>query len=171
MIPLEAGEDQEENDIIIALNRLRLCRQRFNSEIDLREQGLYQRLSDIRSLGLENITYEPYRRHPLSSTSSESGELSEVDRIIEDAAQPDRLLLATVPTATVFVPISSPRGVLVGDRVRITNRLSHVPGPTTESDRLATVIKVNRIKIGLRTDSGHRTSRIRSNLELLIEYE
>ena len=170
-MPLEASEDQEENDIIIALNRLRLCRQRFNSEIDLREQGLYQRLSDRRSLELDNITYEPYRRHPLSSTTSESGELSEVDRIIEDAAQPDRLLLATVPTATVFVPISSPRGVLVGDRVRITNRLSHVPGPTTESDRLATVIIVNRIKIGLRTDSGHRTSRIRSNLELLIEYE
>ena len=170
-MPLEAGEDQEENDLIIALNRLRLCRQRFNSEIDLREQGLYQRLSDLRTLELGNITYEPYRRHTLSSTTSQSGELSEVDRIIEDAAQPDRFLFATIPTASVFVPISSPRGVLVGDRVRITNRLSHVPGPTTESDRLATVIKANRIKIGLRTDSGHRTSRIRSNLEVLIEYE
>ena len=54
-MPLEASEDQEENDIIIALNRLRLCRQRFNSEIDLREQGLYQRLSDRRSLELDNI--------------------------------------------------------------------------------------------------------------------
>ena len=170
-MPLEAGEDQEVNDIVIALTRLLLCRQRFNSEVDLREQGLYQRLSEIRSLGLDNITYEPSRRHPLSSTSSESGELSEVDRIIADAVRPDRLLLATAPTASVFVPISSPRGVIVGDRVRITNRLSHITGPTTENDRLATVIKVNRIKIGIRTDSGHRTSRIPSNLEQLIEHE
>ena len=170
-MPLEAGEDQEVNDIIIALTRLRLCRQRFTSEVDLREQGLYQRLSEIRDLGLGDISYEPLRRHPLSSTSSESGELSEIDRIIADAIRPDRLLLATAPTASIFVPISCPRGVTVGDRVRITNRLSHITGPPTEDDRLATVIKVNRIKIGIRTDSGHRTSRIRSNLEVLIEHE
>ena len=72
-MPLETGEDQEVNDLIIAINRLRLCRLRFNSEIDLREQGLYQRLSDLRTLDLGNITYEPYRRHTLSSTTSQSG--------------------------------------------------------------------------------------------------
>ena len=143
----------------------------LNSEIELREQGLYQRLSDIRDLGLGGISYEPWRRHPLSSTSSESGELSEVDQIIADANRPERLLLATVPTALVFVPISSPRGVRVGDRVRITNRLSHITGTPTEDDRLAIVIKVNRIKIRIRTDSGHRTSRIRSDLEVLLEDE
>ena len=167
-MPLEVNEEQEINDIIIALTRLRLCRQRFNSEIELREQGLYQRLSDIRSLGLGTISYEPLRRHPLSSTSSESGEPSELDHIIADANNTDRLRQATVPIASVSVPISSPRGVRVGDRVRITNRLTHVVGPVTEDDRLATVVKVNRIKIGIRTDSGHTTSRIRSNLEVLL---
>ena len=60
-MPLEVSEEQELNDIIIALTRLRLCRERFNSEIELREQGLYRRLSDIRSLGLENISYELLR--------------------------------------------------------------------------------------------------------------
>ena len=167
-MPLEVSEEQEINDIIIALTRLRLCRQRFNSEIEVREQGLYQRLSDIRSLGLGNLSYEPLRRHPLSSTSSESGEPSELDHIIADANEPDRLRQATIPTASVFVPISSSRGVRVGDRVRITNHLTHIIGPITEDDRLATVVKVNRIKINIRTDSGHTTSRIRSNLEVLL---
>ena len=164
-MPLEVSEEQELNDIVIALTRLHLCRERFNSEIELREQGLYRRLSAIRSLGLENISYEPLRRHPLSSTSSESGQQSELDRIIADANTPDRLRQAAIPTALVFAPISSPRGVRIGDRVRITSRLTHV----TEDDRLATVVKVNRIKITIRTDSGHTTSRIRSNLEVLLE--
>ena len=163
------SEEQEINDIIIALTRHRLCRQRFDSEIELREQDLYQRLSDIPGLGLEDISYGPLRRHPLSSTSSESGDPSEIDHIIADANQADRLRLATITTASVFVPISSPRGVRVGDRVRITNRLSHITGPPTEADRFATVVKVNRIKINIRIDSGHRTSRIRSNLEVLLE--
>ena len=167
-MPLEISEEQEINDIIIALTRLRLCRERFNSEIELREQGLYQRLSDIRSLGLGSVSYEPLRRHPLSSTSPESGEPSELDLIVADASNTDRLREATLPVASVFVPISSPRGVRVGDRVRITNRITHVVGPGTEDDRLATVVKVNRIKVSIRTDSGFTTSRIRSNLELLL---
>ena len=168
-MPLEVSEEQELNDIIIALTRLRLCRERFNSEIALREEGLYRRLSTIRSLGLEHFSYEPLRRHPLSSTSSESGQQSELDRIIADANTPDRLHLATIPTALVFVPISSPRGVRIGDRVRITNRLTHISEPVTEDDRLATVVKANRIRITIRTDSGHTTSRIRSNLEVLLD--
>ena len=53
-------------------------------------------------------------------------------------------------------------------RIRITNRLTHVVGSRTEDDRLATVVKVNRIKIGIRTDSGHSTSRIQSNLEVIL---
>ena len=57
----------------------------------------------------------------------------------------------------------------IGDRVRITNRLAHISEPVTEDDRLATVVKVNRIKIAIRTDSGHTTSRIRSNLEVLLD--
>ena len=167
-MPFDVSEEQELNNIIIALTRLRLCRERFNSEIELQERGLYRRLSDIRSLGIENISYEPLRRHPLSSPSSESGEQSELDRIIADANTPDRLNQAAIPTALVFVPISSPRVIKIGDRVRITNRLTHISEPVTEDDRLATVVKVNRIKITIRTDSGHTTSRIRSNLEVLV---
>ena len=40
-MPLEVSEEQEINDIIIALTRLRLCRERFNSEIELRVEEKY----------------------------------------------------------------------------------------------------------------------------------
>ena len=53
-MPIEIGEEQRLNYIIGQLSRLRLCRERFNLEINQREESLLQQLSDARGLGLEH---------------------------------------------------------------------------------------------------------------------
>ena len=167
-MPINRGEEERVNYIIGQLSRLRLCRERFNREVNQREERLLQQLSDARGLGLEHTSYDPLARSQLSSSDSESGDRSLVDVIIEEATTPASIRFLPTPPTPVFVPISSPRGVRIGDRVKITNRLSHLSGTVSEADRLATVTKVNRIKIGIRTDSGHVTSRIKSNLLVCI---
>ena len=168
-MPIEVGEEERFNYIIGQLSRLRLCRERFNLEVNQREEMLLQQLSDARGLGLEHTSYEPLTRNQLSSTDSDSGERSLVDAIIEETTAPASIRFLPTPPPPVFVPITSPRGVRIGDRVRITNHLTHISGTASEADRLATVTKVNRIKIGIRTDSGHATSRIKSNLLVCID--
>ena len=151
---IEPTPEQQVDSIIIELERLCLCRIEFNAE-----SLLLQRISDIRGLEIENVDYTPRGRT--------NTEVNSLNQLIEDVGE------RTFPTVhrPLFEPITSPRGVRVGDRVRITNRLYHVTGQPTEQDRLATVTKVNRIKILLTTDTGHTTSRIRSNLTLSIHHE
>ena len=163
---IEPTPEQQVDSIIIELEHLRFCRLEFNTEVDTTESLLLQRISDIRGLGIENVNYTP-RRRPNTSPSDSSEEVNTLNQLIEDVGE------RTFPTVhrPLFEPITSPRGVRVGDRVRITNRLYHVTGQPTEQDRLATVTKVNRIKILLTTDTGHTTSRIRSNLTLSIHHE
>ena len=167
-MPIEVDEDQRLDYIIGQLSRLRLCRERFNLEINQREEALLQQLSDARGLGLEHASYGPQARNTLSSTDSETEEQSIIDTIIEEATRPSSIRFLPSPPPPVFVAIESPRGVRVGDRIRITNRLNHISGTPSETDRLGTVIKVNRIRIGVRTDSGHVTSRIKANLQICI---
>lgn len=54
----------------------------------------------------------------------------------------------------------------VGDRVLITNRITHVTrGRTaTPADRLATVTRVHRNQVHVKTDNGHHTWRVANNL-------
>jgi hypothetical protein len=70
------------------------------------------------------------------------------------------------PPEPTYQPILSPKDIQVGDRVRITNRLSHVKGRSpTEADARATVTKINLVQIRVVTNSGIDTSRVRKNLE------
>ena len=76
------------------------------------------------------------------------------------------------PAEPTFEPILSPKDIQVGDRVRITNRLSHVKGrSTTEEDARGTVTKITLVHLRLITDSGIDTSRIRKNLEKEVTQE
>ena len=52
-----------------------------------------------------------------------------------------------------------------GDRVKITTSLRHISGPIAEENRLGIVIKVNKVFIQVRTDSGHTVNRIKSILQ------
>ena len=158
--------EQQVDSIIIELELLRLCRLEFNTEIDTTESLLLQRISDIRGLGIETVEYVPRGRTNTSPSDSRE-KTNTLNQLIEEVGE------RTFQTIRrpLFEPITSPHGVRVGDRVRITNRLYHVTGEPTEQDRLATVTKVNRIKVQLTTDTGHTTSRIRANLTLAIQYE
>ena len=69
-MPLVETEDAQIDYNISCLARLRFCRERFNSEVNLRELGLLSRLSELRGLELNELVYQPLRRHPLSATSS-----------------------------------------------------------------------------------------------------
>ena len=75
----------------------------------------------------------------------------------------------TEPTKEVFQDIASSRDLMPGDLVRITNRLSHIQGEPIEADRRATVVKVNPVRITLETLSGVRTSRIKRNLQKVVQ--
>ena len=111
------------------------------------------------------VEYAPRgRTDTLASSSGDATPVDTLDRLVHDVATRS---FPTVRRLT-FGPITSPRGVRVGDRVRITNRLNHVNREPTEQDRLAAVTKVKRIMIQLATDTGHRASRIRSNLEIVV---
>ena len=167
-MPIEVEQEQRLDYIIGQLSRLHLCRERFNLEINQREEALLLQLSDARGLGLEHASYEPQARNTLSSTDSETEEQSIIDTIIEETTTPPSICFLPTPPPPVFVPIDSPRGVRVGDRIRITNRLSHISGTPSETDRLGTVTKVNRIRIGVRMDSGHVTSHIKANLQVCL---
>ena len=127
---MEQITDQEIDSIVIKLECLR---PEFNQEIDSTVGVLLQRVSDLRGLRIETVEHVPRgRTNTLSRSSSE--EVDTLDRLIEGVA------IRTFPTVyrLTFGPITSPRRVRVGDRVRITNRLNHVTGKPTEQGRLAT---------------------------------
>ena len=86
----------------------------------------------------------------LSSSSSEPVVVNYQPR-----AQPNRLALEAIP---------SPRAVSIGDRVWITNEISHSSGTSRAArtaDRSGTVTKVHRVsgRISFETDSGVATIR------------
>ena len=115
---IEPTPEQQVDSIIIELERLCLCRIEFNAE-----SLLLQRISDIRGLEIENVDYTP-RGRTNTSPSDSSEEVNTLNQLIEDVGE------RTFPTVhrPLFEPITSLRGVRVGDRVRITNRLYHVTG-------------------------------------------
>ena len=170
-----AALDIEINQVIRQLEELRIIRREFEEDIDLREAGLIQRLSVLRrwDIPIENGLQTRSSNDRLSSSSNDTAETNQeaADQgivreysIAATRAGPGR------STPSTLTNIASPRDVNVGDRVRIVNRINHAIGTETEEDRLATVTKVNRIRVQIKTDSGHKTSRIRSNLQLVLSY-
>ena len=127
---IEPTPEQQVDSIIIELEHLRFCRLEFNTEVDTTESLLLQRISDIRDLGLETVEYVP-RGRTNTSPSDSSEDIDTLNQLIEDVEE------RSFPTVRrpLFEPITSPRGVRVGDQVRITNRLYHVTGEPTEQDR------------------------------------
>ena len=158
------GETSEEetNRLFKEIHSLRLCRKVFNTEIARREAIVFHCLGEIRNIDLDS---EDEVERPIIPCLSES-------ESSEDVTLPDLepVVLATsvvrIDQANIFTPINRNSDLRVGDRVRVTNRLSHVSGTVTELDRLAVVTKVNRIFIHLLTDRGHNIRRIKKNLEL-----
>ena len=162
------------NLLIRKLETLRHWRKSINKEITLiveREGFILQRLSDLRNLGISHVEPEPPASNDQLSTSSEgtqeTSHLSANRGIVRQhsiAAVRRELTDLSNRSLTHFVRQDRMSQIQVGDRVRIANRLSHISGEPSEEDRLATVIKVNRIRVQVETDDGHKTSRIRGNL-------
>ena len=159
---VERDQDIEVNHVIRQLEELRITRREFEEDSNLREAGLIQRLSVLRRLDIpiENGFQSRSRNDHLSSSSDDTTETNQesVDRgivreysIAATRAGPGR------PTQSTLTNIASPKDVNVGNRVRIVNRINHAIGTETEEDRLATVTKVNRIRVQIKTDSGHKT--------------
>ena len=79
-----------------------------------------------------------------------------------------------VQAPPVLSVIRSPRNLSVGDRVWITNQISHSTGSTraaVEADRSATVTRINHFnnRVFFETDSGTKTYRKVKNLKKIVE--
>ena len=180
--------DQERrvDSLIRHLDRLRALRRDFESQIITQEAVILNQLSELRRLNLRDIRTQyanPVYHETLSTESSEveqqrrvetferfADAIYEVTVPLEDSSEESSAASEELSNANdlIFVPISSTRQVSVGSRVKITNGLGHISGAISEADRLATVVKVNRVRVQVRTDSGEVTSRIRSNLQIAI---
>ena len=178
--------DQERrvDSLIRHLDRLRALRRDFESQIITQEAVILNQLSELRRLNLRDIRTQYANPVYHETLSTESSEIEQQRRVETFERFADAIYEVTVPlddsseessaaseessnaNDLVFAPISSTRLVSVGSRVRITNGLSHISGAISEADRLATVLKVNRVRVQVRTDSGEVTSRIRSNLQI-----
>ena len=176
--------DRRIDSLIRHLDRLRALRREFESQIIGQEAVIFNQLSELRRLNLRDIRTQytnPVYHDALSTESSETEQqrrvetferfadaIYEVTVSIDDSSEESSAASEESSNANdlVFAPISSTRLVSVGSRVRITNGLSHISGAISEADRLATVLKVNRVRVQVRTDSGEVTSRIRSNLQI-----
>ena len=177
-------QDRRVDSLLRHLDQLRVLRREFESQILRQEAVILNQLSELRRLNLRNARSQytfPVHQDALSTESSETEQRRRVETFERLA---DAIYEISVPinntsdeevsagsdstNSPTFVAISTSRPVTVGSRVRITNGLSHISGPISEADRLATVTKVNRIRIQVRTDSGQITSRFRANLQIAI---
>ena len=180
--------DQERrvDSLIRHLDRLRALRREFESQIITQEAVILNQISELRRLNLRDIRTQYTNPIYHETLSTESSEVEQQRRVETFERFADAIYEVTVPlddsseessaaseelsnvNDLIFVPISSTRQVSVGSRVKITNGLGHISGAISEADRLATVVKVNRVRVQVRTDSGEVTSRIRSNLQIAI---
>ena len=129
-------------EIVRELERLRLQRKDFNESVDSQERELLQRLSN-------NPSYPP----------------SLPDLISVPDQVPSRLRTPNISSDS-YSSIDPDFILQPGHRVRITNSLRHISGPIPEEERLATVVKVNKIFIQVRTNTGHLFNRIKKNLQI-----
>ena len=182
-------QDRRVDSLIRHLDRLRALRREFESQLIGQEAVILNQLLELRRLNLRDIRTHytnPVYHDVLSTESSETEQQRGVETFerfayaiykvtvpIDDTSEESSVASEESSNANglTFVSISGSRQVSVGSRVRITNGLSHISGAISETDRLATVVKVNRVRIQVRTDSGQVTSRIRSNLQLAINQE
>ena len=186
--PDNQPRDQERrvDSLIRHLDRLRALRREFESQIITQEAVILNQISELRRLNLRDIRTQYTNPVYHETLSTESSEVEQQRRVETFERFADAIYEVTVPlddsseessaaseelsnvNDLIFVPISSTRQVSVGSRVKITNGLGHISGAISEADRLATVVKVNRVRVQVRTDSGEVTSRIRSNLQIAI---
>ena len=178
-------QDRRVDSLLRHLDQLRVLRREFESQIIGQEAVILNQLSELRRLNLRNARSQytfPVHQDALSTESSETEQHRRVETFerfadavyeisvpINNTSEEEGSASSDSSNSATFVAISTPRPAIVGSRMRITNGLSHISGPLSETDRLATVLKVNRIRIQVKTDSGHITSRIRSNLQIAIE--
>ena len=172
-------QTREIQSITRGLNRLRLVRDSFNRDFDEKEVRLLNRLAEITDIDLEDDNRAEIESISIPSSVPELESIHtatariETERVFSSALPPPailsfdtRLAYTQVPVEPTYRPILSPRDVQVGDRVKITNRLSHVKGRNTlPEDAVGTVTKINLVHIRLITDSGIETSRIKKNLQ------
>ena len=179
----EDSVEKEIQTITRKLNRLRICKDSFNKDFNRREKRLLDELASITNVDLSRDNQTVLATHDSESETSSIPDLEEILSLgPSDPPLPviprfvpsiplafdavNAYLQVPYPPEPTFQPILSPKDIEVGDRVRITNRLSHVKGRSpTEADARATVTKINLVQIRVVTNSGIDTSRIRKNLE------
>jgi hypothetical protein len=185
----DRNTEKEIQTITRKLNRLRICKDSFNKDFNRREKRLLDQLASVTHVDLSRDNQTVLASH---NSDSETSSIPDLEAILtigsSDPPLPvipsfvpsrplvfdatDAYLQLPYPAEPTFEAILSPKDIQVGDRVRITNRLSHVKGrSTTEEDTRGTITKINLVHIRLVTDSGIDTSRIRKNLEKEVSQE
>ena len=139
------------------LEKLRLSRQQFNQEADKREKKLIGRICE------ENGTHLLW----VANFDPLSDEVSDVSSDIpQGPTRAIRHIARRITNRNTATPPNEAPNVInveyhptVGDRVRIKNKVNKARGDT-DQDRLATVTKVNRVRVQVCTATKTPRSRI-----------
>ena len=104
-----------------------------------------------------------------SSSHSSVNSQEVVVRFPTSVRRPANTIQEYLPPDHILVPCPSPRNISIGDRVYITNQISHGSGNELR-DRFGTVKKVNLIRnrVVFVTDSGTTTNRKTKNVKLVV---
>ena len=147
--------------VLEELEKLRLTRAAFNKASDQKEQQLTRALCELNGTDLFDVgAFDPVDNISEVSSDIPAGTS---DRLRDIYRSVHRSESSEVEEATTPSPNNSPRELRVNDKVWIKNRVNRT-GEDSESDRKATITKIGRVRISLRTESGIVTTRIRSNL-------
>ena len=156
------------NELIQELNDIRRQRETAIARLNRREAEVLTRLSALRNVPLPGIVVDNEENEEISSSGSSFTSIPDDLPELEDTATAATLADIDVEVETVLEPIRSPRDLREGDKVRIKNRVYGFGGTVTERNRLATVIKVHRVFVSVRTEAGDFTRRTVANLEKVV---
>ena len=161
-------KEDEIEAITRSLSELRIAREAANGRFNRQERALHIQLATATGVVIPG---EPTIVPPDNSAQVARGIQSQgpIDLPNVVKSEPNTAHTPTEPVKEVFQDITSSKDLKPGDSVRITNRLGHIQGEPIEADRRATVLKVNPVRITIETLSGVKTSRIKRNLQKVVQ--
>ena len=161
-------KEDEIGAITRSLSELRIAREAANGRFNHQERALHIQLARATGVAIPiEPASVPSDYIPQIAEGIQSQDPIDLPNVVK--SESNIAHTPTEPIKEVFQDITSSKDLKPGDSVRITNRLSHIQGEPLEADRRATVLKVNPVRISIETLSGVKTSRIKRNLQKVVQ--
>jgi hypothetical protein len=135
-------------------------------------ETLYQLIERLRQLHLEQETIlqalEDIAQQDIIVEQEPRARVNTVPNVVPNVVPNERDTAPSTPIVEA-VGVSSPTVFYIGQRVYITNRITHVPllRRATEADRTAIVTHFTPSRVAIRTINGYHTHRHPKNLRPL----